>query len=52
VLMPCPNIISNVAVRNGGATLFLTTLHTVVWPTIWSLSFSGVDFRTSRRTDE
>ena len=49
-LMPSPNMMSNSTTRNGGETLFLTTVTRVWVPTVWWRPWSAPKRRTSRRT--
>ena len=48
--MPSPYMMSNSTTRNGGATLFFTTLTRVWLPTVSSLSLTWPIRRTSSRT--
>ncbi len=50
-LMPSSNITSNSACRNGGATLFLTTLTRTWLPMTVSRSFTGPMRRMSSRSE-
>ena len=50
--MPLPYMMSNSHWRNGGATLFFTTLTRVREPTTSVPSFRFSILRTSSRTDE
>ena len=50
--MPLPYMMSNSHWRNGGATLFFTTLTRVREPTTSVPSFRFSILRTSRRTEE
>ena len=50
--MPSSKSMSNSASRNGGATLFLTTLIRTREPTTTSPSFSAPMRRMSMRTEE
>ncbi len=49
--MPSPKIMSNSAVLNGGATLFLTTLTRVRLPTMSVPFLIGSPRRTSSRME-
>ena len=49
--IPSPYAISNFAVLNGGATLFLTTLTLVSFPTISSLFLIDPVFLISNLTE-
>ena len=51
-LMPLPYMMSNSAWRNGGATLFFTTLTRVRLPTTSAPSLMDSMRRMSSRTDE